>query len=604
MILVSFVFSIIYLSALLYLYIKSRKEIRKVISLFSGIILTMIINLIIWQPTFKTEVLQKEDRSPILLIDRSLSMNQFNSDSILKSIRSDIKDIKKIRVFTFGESCQTENIKDINFTDSASIFPEEFIQKNIHSPLILLSDALYQNQPNSLTLSENKQMYYIPLKRKDYSNHITLNTSSEIIQSGQKKAVIDIELSGFAKDSLNQLTVKLFKNNKELKSKTITYKSGNIYLTKSLTIPQLPFGRHILSLNTYQNDSLIQTKELILKSTPDIFKINISSNSPSLDERFIKLAIQKTENLKISDSNNSDISIIFNKKQKSTSLVNLYISNSTMPLDFKENTIKITSNEPGFMNFTSLPKPRKIYNSSLKGKKIITGSIDDKKIHILTQVINENSISLFLNITGFWKWDFRDLYSSNNPDQSFTSSLLDYLKKTAIKTRLSEPLVIKTDLRNLPHSDIYTIYHPFSNPSDNNTLNLTLIDNKGNKVFNRKKKLNTLLEKDTVIINTEKSYSSSLFELSYGSKNFNIEKQVTANNNIMEISTSDQNQLFLNKYFHKLDIKDKSKLSQITNKDYISKSITINKEFNIHRNWYLLISAILLLTILWAIKPD
>lgn len=604
MIIISLVFSILYLSALLYLFIKNPKDIKKILSFLAGIILTAVINLIIWQPTLKTEVLQKLNRSPVLLIDKSLSMSQFNSDSILQSLRSEFKDLKKIRVFTFGESCKSEDIKDIKFIDSTSLFPENFIQDNMHSTIILISDALFQNLPDSKTLSQNSQMYYTPLKRMSYSNHITISHPLEINQTGSKKTAIDIEISGYSKDSLNQLTLKLFSNDKELNSKVINYSTGNIYLTKSMNIPQLTFGRHLLTLKAFQNNSLIQSKELVVKSTPEDFKINISSNSPSLDERFIRLAIKKNEYFKISDTYNSDISIIFNEKTKSKSSVNLYILNNTPLFNLKENTIALSSNEPNFMNFSSLPKPQRLYQSAMQGKAVITGIIDDKKIPVLTQFIGKKNISLHLNVAGFWKWDFRDQYPTNNISQLFTSSLLDYLKESSIKSKLSEPLVIKTDLSKSPLSNTYTIYHPFSDPSGNNFLNFTFLDKKGNKVFNRQKKLNTLLEKDTIIINTERDYTSCLFDLNYGNKTFNIEKKTTSNNVNPEISTSDQNELFLNKFFHKLDITDSEMISQILNKDYESKNITITKEFNFHRNWYLLITAILLLTVFWAIKQD
>lgn len=187
MILFTLIFSVIYLFAISFLYLSGNKRFKNLLRLLAGIALLICINLITWQPVLKTEIIKDYDQTPILLIDNSSSMDQFNSQSSLDSLLSVLGDSLKYKTYAFGSQRYKTETNKISFNDTLSFFPANFINKHQNIPLILLSDGLFNYQTQIDNISKSTMSFYLPLKRIRHSNFIDLQVAPAIEIKSQKK---------------------------------------------------------------------------------------------------------------------------------------------------------------------------------------------------------------------------------------------------------------------------------------------------------------------------------------------------------------------------------------------------------------------------------
>ncbi len=610
MILFTLIFSVIYLFAISFLYLSGNKRFKNLLRLLAGIALLICINLITWQPVLKTEIIKDYDQTPILLIDNSSSMDQFNSQSSLDSLLSVLGDSLKYKTYAFGSQRYKTETNKISFNDTLSFFPANFINKHQNIPLILLSDGLFNYQTQIDNISKSTMSFYLPLKRIRHSNFIDLQVAPAIEIKSQKKVSFPVTLSGYSEKDNDEVTLKITNQKSLLLTDKIKTPSKNYIISPNIEIPPMPAGRHLIKTSLMRDNRILDTRETVIKVNPDIFKVFIEHEKPSLDYRFLKLAIQKRKDFKISSKKECDISIYFDGSQNSLTndaLINLVIGNSlknpkTISLD--NDFINLKSKTPLFMNFNSVGAPDKIFKSQISTQPIITSELRNKTISILSKRISNNKIQFYLNVNGFWRWDFTDNYLNNLNDNSFIDALLNTLKDNALKATSKMPTIHHCKSENFPMSELFTIYHPLTNPSANDSVFVFGKNKKGDKVLIRAKQLNTLLADDTLIVKDSSTSNFSYeFKLTYGKQEYIITKEIPTQKINKEISSNDQNTFLMDNFFQKINLKDTTFIKSLFKKQ-LNKKHTVTKFFKLQRNWILLIITIILLSIIWSIKEE
>lgn len=608
MILLVITFSLLYLGGITYLFIKSRKDITKVIKFISGILFLIILNLLIWQPKFKTERIKDIDYTPTILIDNSLSMKQFNSIETITMLNSVLEEKHTLKTISFGTSVREQSFTENNFNDSTSFFPTDFFHKHKSGPILIVSDALFNNLPNEVPNPKNNLYFYTKLKRISHTDYLNIQITKKTEVISGNVFELPITFSGFSSIDKNKVNLSFYNNEKKISEDEVTIPAGNFTYKKTIKLPPLPSGRHLLKtiVNTPKSNS--QHKEIIINSIPKEQTIYIDNRKPSLDIRFLKLALANNDFFKISTTKESDISIIFPQTKNdfhSKSKVNLFIGNNIKKA-FKSTSVYLESIDSRYMSFKTLPPPQNFYNNSIKGQDIISATINNIKYPILTQVIKGGNTNLHLNLSGLWKWEFSQNKNNTYYDNSFISTLLDHLKDNAIKTDFKKPIIVHSQLSEHPFKDVFNIYHPFQKPSLKDSLFLYTVDSKRHKKLIRQKSLNLLLESDTLLTNRTISDSTTyMFQIRYNNDTYEITKTIQRQKLNLESSSNDQNTLFLNKHFQELDLNNKEQLNQIFNPDKDSSvKETITNIYRIKRNWLILLLTILIISIFWSIKEE
>lgn len=605
-------FSVMYLIGIIYLFSINKKGLKNITKLILGIILILSLNIIIWQPAFTTEVIKEIDNNPILLIDNSLSMTQFNSDSTINTLTKNMSKISSLKAFTFGSSIKRGDINNITFNDSTTLFPSEIFNKHKHSPIILISDALFNSIPEDIELSSKNRLYYIPLKRVSYYEYIHFEAPNKIVQKGFKQINLPVTITGHSENILNDMSIEISSNGKSISKKNLTLQRGDYTISQDIPISPQPSGRHIITIKLIRNNKPIQKKEAILYSMPEHQSIHIKNENPSLDSRFLKLAINKRDDLKITTDENADISIIFSntkRELKTKSGLTLFIGSllkNSATIPFNKNFIELESNDAHFMEFKTVPAPLKIFKSTNLNQNILTSNINNTLIPILSQNILSDRIDMHLNIQGFWKWDFKDEYTSDLSEFSFTNSLLSHISSNALKSKYKEPQIIHLRSDKFPLTEIFTIYNPLNIPTPKDSVYIYIVNNKGKEAFKRCKSINTLLESDTLmLIESGIDSTTFLFKVKYGKREYSIKKTTAKSKSNTELNPNDQNIYFLDKNFQRIDINNTIQINKLFNNQNTKiKNQTILKQYKLQRNWSVLIITILLFTIIWLIKED
>lgn len=611
MILIVSIFSALYLLGSLYLFIKLPKTISALFRLTANIILIGIINIVIWQPHFSTTQIKQVDTTPIILFDNSISMKYFNVDSSLSGLRNQLDTLNKFNTYFFGENVREEHLSNITFNDSISKFPHSFIENNNSKTIVLISDALCNNLHSEKSISNKSNLYYLPLKRIAYQNYCHFSNPIEFHQTNALSSHLPIQINGHNKDSSQILQFEITKDDKVISKKTVHTPTNSYSISDSLKLPLLKPGRHIIKIKMKTDEQKEQVSEALIISEPKFFNIKIHETKPSLDSRFFKLALSKRSDFKIIKNNRVSISVLFDNKEEESNYLNskvvLYIGDAISKASIisdKREVIELSSNSIDFMNFKLFPYPSSIfYHKSTNLSPIITTTIDSSKYPILSKRVKNKKTYLYLYTKGFWSWDFQEKNNHNKSSETFTNSLLDYLKESLIKSNYTKPDIILSN--NGQFNNIFNIYHPYTKPSSHDSVYI-FINLKGKENLIYSNKLNSYLQKDTIVIPSLKTDITTYKVITkYGNKEFETTKTLYKKETNFEINSSDQNSIFLEKHYKKLDTKSIKDLKKqiISNETHI-KNETIIKQIKLQRNWPFFVIVILLLTLLWSYKEN
>lgn len=601
-------FSILYLFGAVFLFIKLPKTISAFFRFIANIVLICIINIIVWQPVFSTKYIKQIDNTPVVLIDNSISMNFFDVSNSLKLLTNQLDSANIFKTYFFGKKLREGDISKTSFNDSISKLPFNFLENSNSKAIILISDALCNNLHFEKNLAYKSNLYYMPLNRVSYKGFNQFTNPSEIHQKEDQLIKLPIQIDGYSKDSSQTLNFEVTKNERVICQKVVHTPINSYSFSEIFEIPNFKTGRHLVKISMKKAGNIEQISEALIISEPKKYNIKFFNQNPCLDSRFLKLSILKRKEFDIVKSERADISIYFNILKKTPeSKTNLYIANSipnTSIIPNNKETIELNSTNLNFINFNHFPSPTSIFSSKASGHiPILNTEISKVNYPILSKSVKSKETAINLYIKGFWRWDFQEKNDLNNTSATFTNSLLDLLKENFIKSHYSKPEIILSENTNLKNT--FNIYHPHTEPSgDDSVYVFHILKEKEHLIYSNS--LNSYLKKDTIIFNSPKNDTSAYkIKTKYGKKRFETIKQSYKKTHNSEINSSNQNTIFLEKYFKKLDknsIKEFKK--QITLNQAFNKSETITKQIKLQRNWPLLIIAILLITFLWSYKEN
>jgi hypothetical protein len=291
-----------------------RSVIKKKAKLFLWLVRLVALALLVCafiQPSFTLKTLAKDENDIAIFIDASRSMGLFKLDSLLLRLSS-FGDFSRalpkakpiVRFFCFGDSvrpCDPSTIRNIPFTDSRSFFPKDLSKWRT---LIILSDGNWSNPSIATALFENKNCYYLPLPApspRPFLHMQCISFQSPVAQDSLSVATLNIQ--GF-KSTNEPLDINVRQGAKPVLHRLRAMNSGYFNDTLLLTFPTSNPGRFLYSISVKNtNDSLRCLKHLVASVIPSTFLARIATSAPTLDARFLTIALGSDPAWKMANTN-------------------------------------------------------------------------------------------------------------------------------------------------------------------------------------------------------------------------------------------------------------------------------------------------------------
>lgn len=614
-----------------------------VISIFCGF----------WQPSFKiTRLATHENRIPVL-IDVSSSMQLFNTDSAFTFLNFFYENYSKkysdqeaqFIFFTFGDSLRLiQKPETLTTKDKNSFFPR-FIGNNLlrkSNKIILLSDGNWSNTISPRHAVYNKQCYYVPLKQIVNPAYLHIETESRQ-QSvvSDTLVVITANISGY-KPQNNAVDITCRSRQKIIAKKRIPVDSGFFNETIKLPIRGKKVGITLYELTAeLETDSIKSTCYILYTITPSRLSTYLYSSRPSLDRRFITLALQRNGEWDILDRPDqtnkkriTDLLIIFDWDAQSRQLYERYRSSSvafigclpcdknifnktpvfnpTLSPDFRYTLNNWTGEDfPPPKGFITCPKTpyrvQKVYMTHASSpSKTSTGG----ESPLLFEARYKNRSSLHLPVKGIWRWDFLPHSLDKSKDyQFFSDILLDRMQKVIDYNRNNE-FYAYPKFSPIYENDSLAFRLAFPASLQDATkldISFTLATLDGNTVY-RTNYSSTLFQSYTHVLKAPPmkpgTYTYTCTMTTAGSRK-TYGDSITVLTSNAEIRMLGQNTLVLNELGKPLTTFDTSISNPLLNDNKIApdKSIkTVTRSIQLNRSWFLLIVIFVLFSAEWFLR--
>lgn len=595
-----------------------------------AILITVRIAIIIFvflafaEPVFKFQRLLSPDQTIPVLIDASQSMNLFSPESTIISPLKSLVSSKKLlqqkpsfRFYLFGDSLrEIYELDSIKFTDKNSYFPFDFDNNalNFSSEILLITDGNWSNESIPRDILASKNIYYHNLNRFSPSPYLKISFAEKNSSvTGSSNFNIEARLETRTRHK-NKCTIKVYNKNTLLCTNEQTIDSGAFSNTILLSVPELKPGKHVLRIEaSLDNDSLHAVDYAMFTTIPESFKYAIVSTEPSLNQRFLKLALSKSRNFTEVNLKRSNADVIFflswnsnAKKQLGKlekngiiSFISVLPDASILKPSKAFSYIKTFALSQHFydLHTANLPPPSQIpISRSIKNVSpllSVVNTADTTPIVFSGDFLNRSVLGLA--VPDFWKWDFWPISHETTGEESvlFSDLFINILKDMLIERSYADQY---TACPVSPVTESDSIRFFLSLPSKKMTDSAHIAFSIHNDTSDTK--IDTILTSLSGLSNVEfvmkglsagnYSYKSTL-KTRNGSLEYSDTLFVKSDN--QELMVNGQNNSLLKEFAHQTRISDTVFDSKTT---HVSET-TITEHFDITRTWYLLFLILLLI---------
>ena len=300
------------LTALYYFRIGLKKTIFFSLCAIRALIV-MALCAIIFQPTFKISTIAPEDQGAIVVLDVSKSMRLFNADSSLSRFLATLKNIPSgkphgsvpVRIVCFGDSTRLlSQGSPISFSDEHSYFPNRLGQDlESHGRVLIISDGNWSNPSLPRGLLQDKTCYYIKLPSfspRPFLHTEFISTQQQVVQDSV--SIVRLLIQGFKKTD-GALDIAAMLSGRRVARASRKVNAGYFSDTVSVSLPSSRPGRSLCTVVAVDSsDSLSSLLYLVRNAVPRNFKASMCASRPTLDKRFIALALSKDQTWKFGDA--------------------------------------------------------------------------------------------------------------------------------------------------------------------------------------------------------------------------------------------------------------------------------------------------------------
>lgn len=411
------------------------------------------------EPVVSIQRLPDPDRPVPVLVDASKSMALFPVDSIIRRFRSAAESPgtggqkRRFTWYLFGDSLRAcDDLSTYQSSDKKSTLPETGSSAGLldADELVVISDANWTN-PSPVTSSfSSKSVWYIPLSPSRLPPFLVCRAPDTINTSAGSPFRLSLSLRGNL-SAPSVITVTAAENKKESVVDTCMVAAGRFSRQCLLELPAPLPGLHIYRITAAaSSDSLTRTEFVCNHAVTSAFTCTVFSEEPSLDARFIRLALAR----------NSELSLLRGKSGRSSADIAFFIGPgrppaASMPLSglsvflgcLPGSTIPVRSSK-GFHFFIPDSHPSPFAQLPLEELPPVTEMVQNPSVHpvepYISCALSGDTLPVLFRgtyrgreliactFTGFWKWDFLTLsHTLGEADMfSFSRRLVSVITST------------------------------------------------------------------------------------------------------------------------------------------------------------------------------
>jgi hypothetical protein len=446
-----------------------------------------LIVIVFIEPVFVFEQLSTPLRPVPVLVDVSKSMRLFTTDSIVLQSISSLEqwnlrhagEKQKFVFYCFGDSLRPfADISLLSFSDCRSFLPESLKDKILRqaAAMILISDG---NWSNATLPSENytdKNMMYLPLRSAQ--NYPYLQVELRYFPSAlpvDSPLVAVIALEGVSKQQ-DVIAVSVVEKNRSLLLRTIPVPAGFFKQEVTFHIKNPAAGRHLYRFDARSRaDTLFCSRYALCSALPDRFNYALCNAQPTLDRRFIQLALQRHPDFIESSTDKKqdlDLLVIFDWDEKARDGLNrlkpegavLFIG--SLPCTGDPMTVTSTAASGLFrppsdasvnpfddFDFRKLPPPSRYYSCndlSSHTRNVLLSAVLPRTGRRAADTLNvvftgryQHNNYIVCAAADVWRWDFWPIAVESEEGRVFGfSEPLVALTKEVLINGLSEELLL------------------------------------------------------------------------------------------------------------------------------------------------------------------
>ncbi|MCL2689345.1 MAG: hypothetical protein FWE57_05810 [Chitinispirillia bacterium] len=594
----------------------------------TGWILGLILSFL--EPVIRFDRFESGSQKVAVLVDASLSMQNFSADSFVNNIIDTLSSMEKrsggqvnFQYFLFGDSTRNHNpSKSINFSDSKSSFPLSLGTNERNRDMIIISDGHWTNPAKSSSIFPTNTIYYVTLPDAVPNSFVKTITTAPQNSPVDSQFTVSVEASGFAQTDGN-LTIRLKKKGTIVKTEIVQIEQG--YFTRRIdfrTSNRRPAKELYTVEASLDSDTPPSVSNFVHQTIPQNLTYSIYSAKASLDRRYLSQALLANKTFK-EKSSSPDILFLFDYDSTAIRLMRtlprhgVAVFMGTLPCSSRTIyspavSIRQTSGMSAASNpsLRALPPAAEIIicnNLSLTGRKNLLEaavstetSADSESSSILFSGRFRGTYSLFCPVKGIWRWDFWPMSSDRAESElfSFSNTLLATAKELLLDNISDEFILYPAQMLHETDSARFMMSLPSSVPIFETFKLEVKIQNENISIDTTLNYYPTGLNKQPLSFKTlsEGSYSISS-KITAGNIRAEFSDSFTVNRDMSELSVLSQNTQYLQEFAHPLDFGDSDALQTLFTSwnETTSGKNTVTETIRISRSWLLLSIMLLLL---------
>jgi hypothetical protein len=243
-----------------------------------------------------------------VLIDASQSMQMFGADSLVRALDKALakhgssggRKGARISYFCFGDSLRPcPPLKNVAFADSRSAFPLQLNQYEAirnASAVVIVSDGSWSNAYRPRASIERTNSYYIRMPTIANRPFLQVHADAMTVEAVRDSvAHASISIHGY-KRSREAIELSCFRRAHRITGKRAEFDSGFFADTVLLRLPTSRVGTFLYTIGArVADDSLFAATHILHHVMQQSFTASLYAPSPSLDKRFLMLALAKSD---------------------------------------------------------------------------------------------------------------------------------------------------------------------------------------------------------------------------------------------------------------------------------------------------------------------
>ncbi len=598
------------------------------------------------QPVLSINRLASYENNVSVLVDLSSSMRLFNPDSMILYFSPLPKAGEKendrlpprFTFFGFGDSLRPiHSLASMQFNDNNSLFPRFLNNSTLKSnnKILIISDGNWTNTISNQHALRNKECYYLPLQQRTHVSYLRTEAPNAIHSIVcDTSRTVPVLISGFTgrKDSIT-LTCMIKKHT--LAEQKIEIDSGFFNEAHALLIPAKKSGTHLLEISAKLGDSLISNSHILHTISPSNFSVYFYAPSPSLDTRFLTLALSRKNQWTVIKEHNlnskkPDILLIFDWDTQAQHLIKRFSKSSIvfigcLPCDnptthhpsgaipnFHSDFKHLFSNESS-SDFPPLPTATTCTSAPFTIHRVLISydsTEGSRTIPLLFEAQFKGNLVIALAARGLWRWDFWPHSIAKNRNAPFFSDFLISRIQELVQYNTNKTFYVYPQIAPLYETD--SLSFKLALPSylcNFSSLNVSFILSTldGDTLSNvQKTSIPFYLQAHPITI-PPCEQGTYLYSCAVTSENgtiiFNDSITVVADNS--EFQVSGQNTVLLEELAHPVPLSAVKNIDAFFTESQSNnhvKSEIITRTFHLRRSWYMLIFLFILFSIEWIAR--